>query len=75
MLSYSQAFALAESWLRIVHGDWLVIIQDRVIKKPYGWVFFYTSKKWLETRDPSDRITGMFHGKCERTQVARPLRQ
>jgi len=50
--------ALAESWLRIVHGDWLLIVQDRTIKKPYGWVFFYNSKKFLETRDNRDRIAG-----------------
>ncbi len=58
MLSYHQALALAETWVHVVHGDWLVVIQDRVVKKPYGWVFFHTSKKYLETKDRRDQVAG-----------------
>ena len=58
MLSYHQALTLAETWVRVVHGDWLVVMKDRVVKRPYGWVFFYTSKKYLKTKDQRDQVAG-----------------
>jgi Immunity protein 35 len=39
------------------HPDWLpeddelVILEESTIEKPWGWVFFYTSRKWHETKD------------------------
>jgi hypothetical protein len=41
-----------------VVGDELVIIEDETITKPYGWVFFYTSRKYLETRDAQFFVIG-----------------
>lgn len=32
-------------------GDSLVILHERTLEKPWGWVFFYTSKQFQETRD------------------------
>src|SRR5262245_60833190 len=37
---------------------WLVIIPDETIEKDYGWVFFYTSKRYLETGNTLDRPIG-----------------
>ncbi len=31
--------------------DELVLQEDKTIEKPFGWVFFYNSKKFVETRD------------------------
>jgi Immunity protein 35 len=31
--------------------DELVILDESTIEKPWGWVFFHTSRKWLETKD------------------------
>ena len=39
------------------HND-LIILDQRTIEKPYGWVFFYTSKSWFETRDAKFAIAG-----------------
>lgn len=30
-------------------GAELVIMAEETISKPYGWVYVYTSKQWLET--------------------------
>lgn len=37
-------------------NDTLVI--SEVVPKPYGWVFSYTSKRYLETNDISDSVVG-----------------
>jgi hypothetical protein len=31
-------------------GDSLVIIESSTIEKDYGWIFFYNSRKYLETK-------------------------
>lgn len=36
----------------------MVILDDLTLEKPYGWVFEYTSKKWLETQDIRHAIAG-----------------
>jgi len=41
-----------------VPGDEPVIGDDWTIKKSYGWVFFYGSRRFLETGDPSAQIAG-----------------
>jgi hypothetical protein len=35
-----------------------VIIENKTQTKDFGWVFFYTSKKFLETHDRKDLIPG-----------------
>jgi hypothetical protein len=32
-----------------VPGDRVVVVDDEAIEKPYGWVFFYQSGRFLET--------------------------
>ncbi len=39
-------------------GDEWIIVQDETIRKDWGWVFFYTSKKWRETGDLSFAVAG-----------------
>ncbi|HET7460243.1 MAG TPA: YrhB domain-containing protein [Longimicrobium sp.] len=41
-----------------VPGDELVVLADRIIEKPYGWIVFYTSRRWHETDDPRHAIAG-----------------
>ena len=37
------------------HGPLIVV---KHIEKPYGWIFFYTSKKYWETGDVSEAVAG-----------------
>ncbi len=41
-----------------VEGDELVIIESETIEKNWGWVFFYSSKKWIETNDFKYAVAG-----------------
>ncbi len=38
--------------------DEVMIVDDATIEKPWGWVFFYTSRKWLETKEFRYAIPG-----------------
>lgn len=38
--------------------DELVLVDDATMEKPYGWIFFYSSKRWRETGDASYVLTG-----------------
>lgn len=39
-------------------GDSLLILDDQTLEKPWGWVFFYTSKRYHETRDILHALAG-----------------
>jgi Immunity protein 35 len=38
--------------------DEIMIIDQATIEKPWGWVFFYTSKLWYETQDIRYAVAG-----------------
>lgn len=62
MLTLSQAKDLVAARLTI--GDYgdseasVVVMDELTIQKPYGWVFFYQSQRFLETGDPRDGLAG-----------------
>jgi Immunity protein 35 len=37
--------------------DW-ILVDEATIEKPWGWVFFYTSKLWRETGDIRYAVAG-----------------
>ncbi len=41
-----------------VAGDQMAILDDETLDRPYGWVFFYCSQKFLETQDPRYMVGG-----------------
>ncbi len=41
-----------------IPGDSYVIIENLTMEQPFGWVFFYDSRKYLETGNISDAIAG-----------------
>lgn len=41
-----------------VEDDELIIVKEETIEKPYGWVFFYNSRRYLETDDFSYALAG-----------------
>ncbi|MCY6493928.1 YrhB domain-containing protein [Leptolyngbya sp. GGD] len=41
-----------------IADDELVVVDEYTIEKEYGWVFFYESKRYLETGSFSDRVLG-----------------
>ena len=59
MISETEAAEIARSYVEemghSVYGG--VAIID-VLTKPYGWIFFYNSKRYIETKDPLDALGG-----------------
>lgn len=48
---------LLEEWGRDLVGG-LALVDERTIHKPYGWVFFYASRRYMETRNIVHAIAG-----------------
>jgi hypothetical protein len=38
--------------------DGVVLLEDATLRKPYGWVFFYQSRKYVELGNPADMLAG-----------------
>lgn len=55
MITKKQARRLVEAE---VCNDEIVIVDEATIERPWGWVFSYASKTWLETKDPRYAIAG-----------------
>ncbi|WP_420106728.1 YrhB domain-containing protein [Herbaspirillum huttiense] len=82
MISRIQAQALAESHISQIAGSDVsfAILDDQTVERPFGWVFFYQSRRHLETRDPSEVLAGnaplivdRLTGKITETGTAHPL--
>lgn len=63
MIDYEEASARVEEaqarWPDAQEtGDSLVILHGHTLEKPWGWVFFYTSKQFLETGDSRFALAG-----------------
>ena len=41
-----------------IEDDELVVLQEDTIEKESGWIFFYTSRRFIETRDPNYLLAG-----------------
>jgi hypothetical protein len=39
-------------------GTPFAIVESHTIEKPYGWIFFYQSKKFLQTGLDQDKLAG-----------------
>jgi hypothetical protein len=39
-------------------GTEFVILEDKTVEKEFGWVFLYSTKKYLETGDPKTLVPG-----------------
>jgi len=44
--------------LNLPDDDEIIILEQDTIDKPWGWIFFYTSRKWYETNDIDYAIAG-----------------
>ncbi len=60
MISETDAMALVTAALseKDIPEDSLVIDEEATIDTDFGWIFFYNSKKFLETKDFQNRVAG-----------------
>ena len=77
---YEGARKLAALWVEIMSEGNAALLDDRTMDKPYGWVFFYQSKAFIETRDPLHGLAGnapiiinRFTNDIRCTGTARPI--
>src|SRR5262245_33370249 len=57
-MGFKKAAALAPAWVDIVsEGEWR-IVREATIAKPYGWVFFYQSKEFLDNGTETALLAG-----------------
>jgi len=79
-VDFQQACRLADLWVEIMYGSTAVVLHDSAIDKPYGWVFFYQSKRYVESGDLTHSLFGnspivinRFTNELRVTGTARPL--
>ena len=61
MITKQQAQEAVAAELRTkcqIPSDSFVIIENLTVEKPFGWIFFYDSKKYLETGSIDHAIAG-----------------
>jgi hypothetical protein len=64
-----------------IHGGGLWdLMREHTLSKPYGWVFFYQSRQYIETHDDAHMLCGnapiivdRFDGEIRMTGTARPI--
>ena len=57
-MDFKQASRLAMAWVDIVCEGKARIVREATIAKPYGWVFFYQSKEFLDEGIWSAQLAG-----------------
>jgi hypothetical protein len=61
MLTHAEAreklISLLSEWGRHIDGG-LALMEEKTVAKSYGWVFFYDSRQYIETRSVFDAIGG-----------------
>jgi len=84
VLSYREARERALAQMRsspvdLPPGDELVLVDDDTLEREWGWVFFFASRRWRETGDPTWRseghgplIVNRFDGSVHATGTGRP---
>ncbi|MGY8711935.1 YrhB domain-containing protein [Bradyrhizobium sp. 18BD] len=57
-MDFEKAAALATTWVDLKCEGQARIQRELTIAKPYGWVFFYQSREFLDTGDFSEVLVG-----------------
>jgi hypothetical protein len=57
-ITREQALAVARKTVAGIEGAERVINEDKIAENPYGWVFFYSPRRYLQTHSPGDLIPG-----------------
>lgn len=62
MITFDEARQIAQEQIASFHfapkKDSLILLEDATIEKEWGWVFFFTSRLWHETKDFRHALAG-----------------
>src|SRR2546421_12720592 len=80
IMTYKKAQQLAAAWVEICFDGKAALMLEHTITKPYGWVFCYQSRSYIETRDERQMLLGVsailvdrVNGEIVVTGTARPI--
>ena len=58
MWTYDKALALIRAYVEISYNGTAIVLEESTIDRPYGWVFFYQSRAYIETKNPLHQLVG-----------------
>lgn len=58
MWTYEKALRVVKVYVDASTDGGGVVLEDKTIDKPYGWIFFYQSRKFVESGDPLEGYAG-----------------
>jgi hypothetical protein len=58
-INKQQALEIARRTLEEQFGTQMVILEDAIVEREFGWVFQSASAEFLRTRDPNKSIPGV----------------
>ena len=58
LFNYERAKILAQKWLELTSETEVVVIEKATLTTPYGWIFFYQSKNYIDTNDYRETPVG-----------------
>ena len=80
MWTHEKALEIAKLWVRLCTDDEAVVLEEMTMTKPYGWVFFYQSRAYVETGEFAEMLLGnapiifdSFDGELRVTGTAEPI--
>ena len=80
MWTYDKALAIARVYVDNATDGRGVVLEDETLDRPYGWVFFYQDRQYLETADIRHACAGnapiifnCLSGEYHVTGTAQPL--
>jgi hypothetical protein len=62
MILYKEALGIAKDYVAKIGGERhveLALLEDHTEEKPYGWIFWYQSERFVRERDPHS-LYGIF---------------
>ena len=58
MWTYQKALSVIRTYVSAASDGLAVILEDHTIDRPYGWVFFYQSREYVESGDTRRVLIG-----------------
>ena len=82
-ITKNESLELVHEYLRskeLEVGTELVVQEEKTIEKAFGWVYFYNSKEFVDSKDTRHLLAGnaplivdRFSGKLQETGTAHPI--
>ena len=57
--TYDKALSVIRAYVAAATDDRGVVLEERTLDRPYGWVFFYQSRLYIETGDVRHALVGI----------------